>query len=170
MAQPHSDISPKEGDKAPSFELPAVSGADIQAELNCSLHDYAKGLLVLYFYPKDLTSGCTVEANEFNENLASFAAENCSIVGVSKDSIKRHKKFIEAHNLAFTLASDEAGEMLQSYGVWVEKSMYGKKYMGIDRATFIIDQQGNIVHVWRKVKVKGHVDAVLDAVRTLNNA
>ena len=152
---------PQVGDKAPEFKMPADGGGSV------SLKDFKGQTVVLYFYPKDDTSGCTKEAISFTEKLASFKRAGAVVIGVSKDSPAKHDKFKEKHGLKVTLASDEEGKVLDSYGVWVEKSMYGRKYMGIDRSTFIIDGKGKIRALWRKVKVPGHVDAVLEAVKGL---
>jgi peroxiredoxin Q/BCP len=149
------------GDMAPAFDLPRDGGGNISL-------DSLKGQnVVLYFYPRDDTSGCTKEAIGFTENADAFAAANTVVLGVSKDSIKKHDKFRDKHNLGVALLSDEHSDVCERYGVWVEKSMYGKTYMGIERATFLIDATGKIAQVWRKVKVPGHVDAVLDAARGL---
>mgnify|MGYP001553740125 FL=1 len=145
------------GDAAPDFTAPATLKSKI------SLSDYKGQKLVLYFYPKDDTSGCTKEACGFEENLAAFNDAGVAVVGVSKDPIKSHEKFTEKYGLTFPLISDEEGAICEAYGVWVEKSMYGRKYMGIERATFLIDADGNIEQIWRKVKVPGHVDAVIAA-------
>ena len=149
------------GDAAPDFDLPTDSGGRItSSEL--------KGRpFVLYFYPKDDTSGCTSEAKAFSEMKAQFEQAGTTILGVSKDSPISHDKFKAKHDLTLTLASDEGGAMLERYGVWVEKSMYGRKYMGVDRATFLVGPDGRVVQAWRKVKVPGHVDAVLKAARAL---
>lgn len=152
------------GDQAPEFSLPANSTADGGAQ-NLSLADFKGRKLVVYFYPKDNTPGCTTEALDFTAAAADFEAANTAIVGVSADSVKKHDNFIAKHDLAVTLLSDEDHDMLNGYGVWVEKSMYGKKFMGIERATFLIDESGKIIEIWRKVKVKGHVDAVLAAAQ-----
>ena len=149
------------GDAAPDFDLPTDGGGRItSSEL--------KGRpFVLYFYPKDDTSGCTSEAKAFSEMKAQFEAAGAALLGVSKDSPISHDKFKAKHDLTLTLASDEEGAVLERYGVWVEKSMYGRKYMGIDRATFLVGPDGMVKQVWRKVKVPGHVDAVLKAARAL---
>lgn len=152
------------GDKAPDFSVPADNGETL------SLSDFSGQTLVLYFYPKDDTPGCTKEACAFQENLSAFNGINAAVVGVSKDKIAKHQKFKEKYDLDFPLVSDEEGTLCEAYGTWVEKSMYGKKYMGIDRATFIIDGTGTITHIWRKVKVPGHVDAVLSAVQEMKEA
>lgn len=156
-----STTGPAVGMKAPAFTLPADGGGSV------SLKDFNGRALVLYFYPKDDTSGCTKEAIGFSSKLAAFAKAGADVVGVSKDNVAKHEKFKEKHGLNIRLASDEEGKVLDAYGVWVEKNMYGRKYMGIERATFLIDGTGKIAKVWRKVKVPGHVDAVLEAVLTL---
>jgi peroxiredoxin Q/BCP len=148
---------PDVGDRAPDFDLPTDGGG------RAKLSDYAGRTLVLYFYPKDDTPGCTTEAQGFEAARARFEAVGAAIVGVSKDSPKKHDRFKAKYGLGFTLASDETGEMLERYGVWIEKSLYGRKYMGIDRATFLIGPDGVILRVWRKVKVGGHADDVLAA-------
>ena len=127
--------------------------------------DYRGKTLILYFYPKDDTSGCTKEAQEFSALCSEFADAGAVIVGISKDSEKSHAKFITKYDLSVSLGSDESGDVCEAFGVWVEKSMYGKKYMGIERSTFLIDAQGKIVRVWRKVKVPGHAADVLAAVQ-----
>lgn len=147
------------GDAAPSFSLPANGGRTV------SLADFKGRQLVVYFYPKDNTPGCTTESIDFTNALADFDAAATDIIGVSADSVKKHENFIAKHNLGITLLSDEAQEMLNDYGVWVEKNMYGRKFMGIERATYLIGADGKIKQIWRKVKVKGHVEAVLDAAR-----
>ncbi|MDR6265534.1 thioredoxin-dependent thiol peroxidase [Roseobacter sp. N2S] len=152
---------PDIGEKAPSFTLPRDGGGTV------SLSDYAGKAVVLYFYPRDDTPGCTKESIGFTESAALFDAAGAVVVGVSKDSVKSHDKFVAKHNLGIVLASDENETLCEDMGVWVEKNMYGKKYMGIERATFLIDGAGVIQQIWRKVKVPGHVDAVLDAVKAL---
>lgn len=154
-----TDLTP--GKKAPVFSLPTDGGGKI------ALKDFAGRTLVLYFYPKDDTSGCTAEAIAFSAEMESFAKAGAVVVGVSRDSVAKHDKFKAKHGLTLTLASDEEGAMVERYGVWVEKSMYGRKYMGIDRSTFVIDAKGVVRHVWRKVKVPGHVAEVLAAVQGL---
>jgi peroxiredoxin Q/BCP len=149
-----------EGAKAPDFELQGQDGP-------IRLADYAGKPLVLYFYPKDDTSGCTREALDFTALADDFQSAGAAVLGVSKDSVKSHAKFIEKHGLTVPLGSDPEGAMVERYGAWVEKSMYGRKYMGIDRSTFLIDGQGVIRRVWRKVKVPGHAEAVLKAVKEL---
>lgn len=123
--------------------------------------------VVLYFYPKDSTPGCTTEAIDFSQHLEDFKAHNTIILGVSKDSIESHQKFICKHELTITLLSDSEGTVCEAYDTWVEKNMYGKKYMGIQRDTFLIDSTGKIVNIWKAVKVKGHAEEVLQAVKTL---
>lgn len=149
------------GAPAPDFSLPANGGQTV------SLADLRGKTVVLYLYPKDDTSGCTKEAIGFTEKMADFEAAGAVVLGLSKDSVAKHDKFIAKHELGVTLLSDEEGSVVEAYGSWVEKSMYGKKYMGIDRSTFLIDGDGVLRHEWRKVKVPGHVDAVLDAVKGL---
>ena len=149
------------GDAAPEFDLPTDGGGRV------SLAGLKGKPFVIYFYPKDDTSGCTSEAKAFSEMKAQFEAAGAAVIGVSKDSPNSHDKFKAKHDLTLTLASDEDGALLERCGVWVEKSMYGRKYMGIDRATFLVGADGTVKQVWRKVKVPGHVDAVLKAVRAL---
>jgi thioredoxin-dependent peroxiredoxin len=127
--------------------------------------DYRGKMLILYFYPKDDTSGCTKEAQEFSALATQFAKAGAVVVGISKDSEKSHSKFIAKYDLKVALGSDESGEVCEAFGVWVEKSMYGKKYMGIERSTFLIDSGGKIARVWRKVKVPGHAAEVLTVVQ-----
>lgn len=149
----------KAGDPAPDFTLPASGGQTI------SLGDFAGKQVVLYLYPRDDTPGCTKEAIGFTEHLDAFTAENAVILGLSKDTPVKHDKFIAKHDLKIALLSDEDGSVIESYGSWVEKNMYGKKSMGIERSTFLIGPDGALQKIWRKVKVPGHVEAVLDAVR-----
>ncbi len=156
-----SSSMPVAGETAPTFDLPATGGG------NVSLEKLKGKNVVLYFYPKDDTPGCTIEAKDFRDLMKDFESANTTIVGLSKDDIKSHDKFREKFCLPFTLASDEDGATCEAYGVWVEKSMYGKKYMGIERATFLIDSKGAIAKVWPKVKVEGHAQDVLDAVKAL---
>ncbi|WP_422362957.1 thioredoxin-dependent thiol peroxidase [Pyruvatibacter mobilis] len=152
---------PAAGDKAPAFSMPT------DGDGTAALKDYKGQPLVLYFYPKDDTSGCTKQAIGFSERLKDFEKAGAAILGVSRDPVKKHDKFKDKHDLTITLGSDEEGTVTEAYGVWVEKSMYGRKYMGIERSTFLIDGKGKIAQVWRKVKVPGHVDEVLDAVKAL---
>lgn len=147
-----------EGMQAPDFALPTDEGKIV------SLNDFKGRQLVLYFYPKDDTPGCTAEACSFRDNLPHFGKMNAAILGISKDSVKRHEKFREKFSLNFPLGADEDGKVVEAYGVWVEKSMYGKKYMGIERATFLIGEDGVIKKIWRNVKVPGHTDEVIAAV------
>ena len=151
--------APGAGDKAPAFKLPKDGGGDL------SLASFKGRKLVLYFYPKDDTSGCTAEAKDFNSLKADFEKAGAEVVGVSPDSVKSHDKFKAKYELDFALVSDESKAMLEAYGVWVEKSMYGRKYMGVERTTFLIGGDGKIAQVWRKVKVPGHADEVLEAAR-----
>ncbi|GIT92446.1 peroxiredoxin [Jannaschia pagri] len=147
------------GAPAPGFTLPRDGGSEV------SLSDFAGKQVVLYFYPKDDTPGCTKEAIAFTEQADAFAAAGAVVIGVSKDPVAKHDKFIAKHSLGIILVSDENGTTCEDYGVWVEKNMYGKKYMGIERATYLIGADGMIKQVWRKVKVPGHADAVLEAVK-----
>lgn len=149
------------GDTAPLFSLPGAGGETIALD---SLRGHK---IVLYFYPKDDTSGCTLEAQGFNAQSAAFAEAGAQVIGVSPDSVKSHDKFRAKYGLTFPLASDEAKSMLEAYGVWVEKSMYGRKYMGVERTTLLIDREGRIARIWPRVKVPGHVEEVLEAVRAL---
>jgi peroxiredoxin Q/BCP len=149
------------GDKAPSFTLPADCGGKV------SLKDFKGKTVVLYFYPKDDTSGCTAEACAFRDALPEFSTVGAEIIGISRDPVKSHDKFKAKYDLPFPLASDEDGKVCKAYGTWVEKSMYGRKYMGIERSTFLIDGKGVIRNVWRKVKVPGHADEVLKAAEAL---
>jgi peroxiredoxin Q/BCP len=149
------------GTKAPAFTLPATDGREI------GLEGLRGRKVVLYFYPKDDTSGCTLEAQNFQALHEAFAAADAEIIGVSPDSLKSHDKFRTKYGLEFTLASDEAKTMLEAYGVWVEKSMYGRTYMGVERTTVLIDRDGVIAKVWPKVKVPGHVEEVLQAAQAL---
>ena len=152
-----SDLQP--GDPAPDFTLAAAGGRTLR------LADYAGRNLVLYFYPKDDTSGCTMEAQGFSDAASEFTAANTAVLGVSKDSVASHAKFAAKYDLTVDLGADPDGAVVEAYGAWVEKSMYGKKYMGIDRSTVLIGSDGRVRRVWRKVKVPGHVDAVLAAAR-----
>ena len=152
---------PDTGDSAPDFTLPRDGGGDV------TLSSLRPQKVVLFFYPKDDTSGCTKEALGFTEHADAFAAAGAVVVGISKDSVASHDKFVKKHDLGVILGSDEASDVCERYGVWTEKSMYGKKYMGIERTTFLIDGEGRIARIWPKVKVPGHVEEVLDAVRGL---
>jgi thioredoxin-dependent peroxiredoxin len=150
-----------QGHEAPAFDLPADGGGRVRLE------DYAGRPLVLYFYPKDDTSGCTKEALAFAEAYHEFRAAGAEVVGISRDGVNSHDRFKAKHRLPFPLAADEEGTVVESYGSWVEKSMYGRSYMGTDRSTFLIDRDGRIARTWRKVKVPGHAQQVLAAVRQL---
>jgi peroxiredoxin Q/BCP len=154
-------MSLKVGDKAPDFTLPSDGGGDV------SLKALKGKTAVLYFYPKDDTSGCTAEACAFRDALPDFSKVKAAVIGISRDSVASHDKFKTKYSLPFPLASDEDGKMCAAYGTWVEKSMYGRKYMGVERATFLIDGKGIIRRIWRKVKVPGHAEEVLGAAAAL---
>lgn len=149
------------GDKAPDFDLPTDGDGAL------TLSSLKGKKVVLYFYPKDSTPGCTVEAKDFRDRIKDFETAGAVIVGASKDSVKRHDNFKTKNGLPFQLVSDGEGTLCGDYGVWVEKKLYGRAYMGIERATFLIDGKGVVRKIWRKVKVKGHADAVLEAVKGL---
>jgi thioredoxin-dependent peroxiredoxin len=149
------------GSAAPDFTLPVDDGGTL------SLSSLKGQRVIVYFYPKDDTPGCTKEACGFNEALQSFKTLNARVIGISKDSVSRHEKFKAKYGLNFTLASDGDGQVCEAYGTWIEKSLYGRKYMGIDRATFLIDEDGIIAALWRGVKVSGHVEAVSAALERL---
>jgi peroxiredoxin Q/BCP len=149
------------GDTAPDFTLPRDGGGTV------TLSAFRPGKVVLYFYPKDDTPGCTLEAQDFTARAAGFAAAGTTVIGLSKDSVKAHDKFCKKHGLQIILASDEGGTTCEDYGVWVEKSMYGKTYMGIERSTVLIDGTGRVARIWSKVSVKGHADEVLAAAQAL---
>ncbi|MCX7797343.1 MAG: thioredoxin-dependent thiol peroxidase [Melioribacter sp.] len=151
----------EEGKKAPNFTLKDQDGKKV------SLKDFLGQKIVLYFYPKDMTSGCTKEACDFRDNFPNFEKINVVVIGVSPDSVDSHKKFKEKYNLPFILLSDEKKEVIQKYGVWKEKSLYGKKYMGVERTTFIIDENGKILKKFPKVKVDGHVEEVLEVLEAI---
>ncbi|WP_394153018.1 thioredoxin-dependent thiol peroxidase [Loktanella salsilacus] len=150
-----------EGDIAPAFTLPRDGSAEV------SLSDYAGRSVVLYFYPRDDTPGCTTEALDFTAAVADFTAAGAVVLGVSKDPVTKHDKFVAKRDLGIALLSDEHDDVCERYGVWAEKQMYGKTFHGIQRTTFLIGPDGKIAQVWRKVKVPGHVDAVLAAARRL---
>jgi thioredoxin-dependent peroxiredoxin len=150
-----------DGDKAPDFALPADNGATVK------LSKLKGRPVVIYFYPKDDTPGCTTEAKDFSCLIDSFKAAGAEVIGISPDSAQSHQKFKTKHALAVQLAADEDKSTATAYGVWVEKSMYGKKYMGVERATFVIDKAGKIARSWRKVKVPGHAEEVLEVVKGL---
>lgn len=151
----------KSGDQAPDFELPGSGGTSI------SLSAHRGRIVVLFFYPKDDTSGCTAEAISFSGLRPQFEALGAVVIGLSPDSVKSHDRFRAKHELTVDLASDEEKRILQAYGVWVEKSMYGRKYMGVERTTLLIDREGKVARVWNKVKVPGHAAEVLEAAKAL---
>jgi thioredoxin-dependent peroxiredoxin len=150
-----------EADQAPDFELPTDGGG------RARLKDLKGKAVVIYFYPKDDTSGCTAEAIAFNGLRVKFAAAGATVIGVSPDSAASHDKFKRKHNLEIALAPDPERSAIEAYGVWKEKSMYGRKYFGVERSTFLIDRNGRIAKIWRKVKVPGHADEVLAATKAL---
>ena len=152
----------KVGSKAPEFTLPTGDGKSL------SLSDFRGKKVVLYFYPKDMTSGCTKEACSFQENLGAVKRKGAVVIGVSTDSPSSHDKFAAKYDLSFPLVSDEKKELVKKYGVWKEKSMYGRKYMGIERTTFLIDANGTISHIFPKVKVESHTEEVLEALSEKN--
>ena len=149
------------GQDAPRFELPRDGAGTLK------LAELIGSPIVLYFYPKDDTSGCTAESIDFSRLLPEFEKAGTTVIGISPDSVKSHDKFKTKHGLAVNLVSDETRSTLETYGVWVEKSMYGRKYMGVERTTILIDRDGKIARIWAKVKVHGHADEVLEAVRAL---
>jgi peroxiredoxin Q/BCP len=149
------------GQPVPDFHLPGDAGASIGPA------DFRGRKLVIYFYPKDDTSGCTLEAIEFTASADDFAAADTAVLGISRDSVKSHCKFRDKHSLRVPLLSDEEGTVTERFGVWVEKSMYGRRYMGIERSTFLVGRDGMVERVWRSVKVPGHVRQVLEAARAL---
>ncbi|MFD2739854.1 peroxiredoxin [Sulfitobacter aestuarii] len=152
---------PAISDPAPDFTLPASTGGEV------ALSALRGAPVVLFFYPRDDTPGCTKESIAFSQLLPEFAAKGAHVFGISRDSIVKHEKFAAKHDLAVPLLSDTDGAVTEAYDVWVEKNMYGRKSMGIERATYLIDASGNIAQIWRKVKVPGHAEAVLDALRAL---
>lgn len=151
-----------DGDVAPDFELSRDGGGKVK------LSDFRGKPVVLYFYPKDDTSGCTKEAVGFSESAAAFRAAGAEIIGISPDGVKSHDKFRDKHGLTIILGADEEKRAISAYGVWVEKKMYGRSYMGVDRSTFLVNARGKIARIWRGVKVPGHVAEVLAAVKTLS--
>ncbi|HET6342584.1 MAG TPA: thioredoxin-dependent thiol peroxidase [Gemmatimonadota bacterium] len=153
--------TPSAGDPAPDFELPSTGGDPVR------LSDLKGRPVVLFFYPKDMTSGCTTEACAFQASLPDFSKVDAEIFGISRDSLESHAKFREKEGLTFDLLSDVDGDVTERYGVWKEKKMYGKNHMGIERTTFVIGPDGRIARVFPKVKVEGHADEVLEAVREL---
>ena len=154
-------MSLNEGDAAPLFTGTTDGGGTV------SLEELKGRKIVLYFYPKDSTPGCTTEACAFREALPDFSKIDAEIIGVSRDSVKRHENFKAKYELTFPLVSDENGAVCEAYGVWVEKMNYGRRYMGIERSTFLIDEQGRIARIWRKVRVNKHVEKVLEEARAL---
>ena len=154
-------MSVEEGKKAPDFTANTDGGKKLK------LSGLRGKPVVLYFYPKDDTSGCTAQACGFRDSLPDFSKVKAQVIGVSKDSVEKHDKFKKKYGLTFPLVSDEDGKICEKYGTWIEKSLYGRKYMGIDRATFLIDKDGVVRKVWHKVKVNGHVDAVAEALKAL---
>ena len=149
------------GDKLPTFSLPLSNDKTINSK------DLLGKRFILYFYPKDNTPGCTNQAKDFSNKLKDFKKLKTEVIGISKDSLKAHKSFIKKHNLKILLGSDEEINIIKKFGVWVEKNMYGRKYMGIQRSTFIIDENSKIFFYWEKVKVKGHVDEVLEKLKEI---
>ena len=149
------------GKKVPNFKIPIENGKNI------SLKDFSGKNVVIFFYPKDDTPGCTKEACGFRDENKTFNKKNTFIIGISKDSLKKHQKFIQKHDLNFILGSDEESNICEKFDVWKEKSMYGKKYMGIERSTFLINTEGVLIKEWRKVKVTNHVEEVLSVVNDL---
>ena len=154
-------MSLESGDKAPDFKGTTDGGGTV------ALKGFKGRKVVLYFYPKDDTPGCTTEACGFRDALPDFSKIDAVVIGVSKDSVKRHDNFKAKYELPFTLLSDEDGAVCEAYGVWSKKMNYGREYMGIERSTFLIDEKGKIAGIWRKVRVKGHVEQVLEAARAL---
>ncbi|MCC6698067.1 MAG: thioredoxin-dependent thiol peroxidase [Candidatus Hydrogenedentes bacterium] len=152
---------PAEGSKAPAIELKASTGKKVK------LSDFKGKPVVVYFYPKDDTPGCTVEAKGFQAHFAAFRKAGAEILGISPDGVEAHCKFAVKYGLEFTLLADEDHTVAEKYGVWVEKSMYGKKYMGVQRATFLVDAEGKLARIWPKVKPEGHAEEVLEAIRSL---
>jgi peroxiredoxin Q/BCP len=153
-----------EGMSVPDFSMNSTEGRVI------SNKELLGQKYIIYFYPKDDTPGCTKEACDFRDNLLQLNTLGTKVIGVSKDSLEKHKKFISKYDLNFALAVDEDGSVCENFGVWVEKSMYGKTYMGIERSTFLVDSSGKILKIWRKVKVKGHIESVLEELSNLQNA
>jgi peroxiredoxin Q/BCP len=149
-----------EGSRAPAFTLPSAEG-------KVRLSSFKGGPVVVYFYPKDMTSGCTAQACDFRDRMSRIKKAGATVLGISPDSVARHERFAEKYDLGFPLLADEDHAVAEAYGVWKEKSMYGRKFMGIERSTFLVDRKGVIRRAWRKVKVKGHVDEVLEALAEL---
>jgi len=162
-----SDIEVKEQQPAPDFILPAVGSDDVVKDGQIRLQDLKGRAVVLYFYPKDDTPGCTKEACAFRDANHLMQQRSIVVLGVSTDDVASHKKFAEKFSLSFTLLADTDKKVCQSYGVWKEKSMFGKKYMGVNRETFLIDKEGTVRKIWHKVKVDGHAQEVLDTIQSL---
>ena len=150
----------KIGDKIPKFKIPLSDGNLLDSK------DIKGKKYILYFYPKDNTPGCTTEAKDFTNKIKEFKKLNTQVIGISKDSLETHNKFINKQGLKILLASDESGKVLEKFGVWVEKNMYGRKYMGIQRSTFLINEKSKIEYIWEKVKVKGHVEDVINKIKS----
>ena len=150
----------KIGDKIPKFKIPLSDGNLLYSK------DIKDKKYILYFYPKDNTPGCTTEAKDFTNKINEFKKLNTQVIGISKDSLETHNKFINKQGLKILLASDENGKVLEKFGVWVEKNMYGRKYMGIQRSTFLINEESEIEYIWEKVKVKGHVEDVINKIKS----
>lgn len=150
------------GDKAPDFKLLTGDGGTFK------LSELKGQPVVIYFYPKDDTSGCTAEARDFSAAAKDFEGLGAAVIGISPDSVESHQKFAAKHGLTVLLGADETRKVIEKYGVWVEKSMYGRKYMGVERATFLVDAKGRIAEIWRKVRVTGHIKKVLAAVESLS--
>jgi len=148
-------------DQAPGFTLPTNGAGAV------SLANLSGKKVILYFYPKDNTEACTLEAIDFTRLADAFKATDAFVIGISPDSVRKHDNFCKRHSLGITLAADEDRKAIDAYGLWVEKQLYGRKYMGVERATFLIDRAGRIARIWRKVKVKGHAEEVLEAAKTL---
>lgn len=155
------DIGLETGMTAPDFTLPTDGNGEI------TLSSLRTNMVVLFFYPKDMTPGCTTEAIAFSSLKKDFDALGAKIIGISKDSVARHDKFIAKHDLNMTLAADEDGKVCEAYGIWVLKKLYGREYMGIERSTFLIGEDGKIAQIWRKVRVKNHAESVLEAAQAL---
>jgi peroxiredoxin Q/BCP len=158
---PKVEPHPLENKKAPAFTLDSISGAMVK------LSQFKGSIVIVYFYPKDNTPGCTMEANDFRDVQPALAALDATVLGISPDSVDSHCKFAQKYHLNFQLLADTDHGTAEKYGVWVEKSLYGKKYMGIERTTFLIDREGKVRRVWRKVKPEGHARAVLEAVQAI---
>ena len=151
-----------ENDSAPDFTLERDGGETV------SLQDFLGHYIVLYFYPKDNTTGCTIEANEFTDRIKNFEDLNCAVLGVSPDTVKKHDNFVKKYDLKVMLLADTEKTLTEAYGLWIEKKTFGKTYMGVSRATFLISPEGKIVKEWRKVTVKGHAQDVFDTLKTLS--